>query len=490
MTATLDSARNSLVRELPLEQIEPSDFNPRTQFHLAGLQELAESIKRFGLIEPIVVRTQRSLADGSPLDDAFEIIAGERRYRAAMLAGVDTIPAMIRDVDDVTALRMAITENLERRDLDPIEEARGYQLLAERAGMKQKAIAEAVNRSQPAVANALRLLELPEDVQERIRNGELSRAHGVALASLKDFPAFVSTLATIAVEERRTSKDLEKPFESIGGYKLEPTGLVRMINTYNAPFDISVCQTCPFNAYRSGPEWQHSKWCLKPEHFDELVAAAQSEQQAQMEAKLTAAGTDPDAVLKLSELTYDQYERISEYSSPPAGCSDDCPCRTAAQDASGRLVAICTDPARMRKLKTAESRATKAAKRAAGGRELEQITAHLDMLEAASPVEIGLLCAQLLTRVSKPTIVKAAVERHLGDVLSDFEWRSWEIRQRQELLDRVAALEPALLVKATIEALLSAEVADRIEGVSYGTLTDWYLHRIGVEPPADGEVEA
>jgi ParB family chromosome partitioning protein len=159
-----------------LTQLRPGKYQPRTQMDPGAIAELAESIKAQGVIQPILARP---LGDGH-----FEIIAGERRWRAARLAGLDSVPVLIREVRDDLALAMALIENIQREDLNPMEEAAGIQRLVDEFGMTHEAAAEAVGRSRSGVSNLLRLLSLVKPVQELILHGKLDMGHGRALLAL------------------------------------------------------------------------------------------------------------------------------------------------------------------------------------------------------------------------------------------------------------------------------------------------------------------
>jgi ParB family transcriptional regulator, chromosome partitioning protein len=159
-----------------LTQLRPGRYQPRTQMDPGAIAELAESIKVQGVIQPILARP---LGDGH-----FEIIAGERRWRAAKLAGLDSVPVLVREVRDDLALAMALIENIQREDLNPIEEAAGIQRLIDEFGMTHEAAAEAVGRSRSGVTNLLRLLSLPRPVQDLVLRGRLDMGHGRALLAL------------------------------------------------------------------------------------------------------------------------------------------------------------------------------------------------------------------------------------------------------------------------------------------------------------------
>ena len=166
------------VSTLPLAKIEPRTEQPREFFDEEALQSLADSIARYGLIQPITVR---------PLPSGYyQIIAGERRWRAARLAGLTEVPVRMMEADDRTTAELALVENLQREDLNPIEEAKGYQLLIEEYGFTQEEAAKSVGKSRPAVANALRLLNLAPEVMRLVETGELSAGHARALVSVSE----------------------------------------------------------------------------------------------------------------------------------------------------------------------------------------------------------------------------------------------------------------------------------------------------------------
>ena len=175
-----DAARDvgGPVSTLPLREIEPDKDQPRKDFDEQALSELADSIARHGLLQPIAVR---AAAGG-----AYKIIAGERRWRAARLAGLSEVPVVIKDVTDAEAMELALIENLQREDLDTVEEAMGYRQLMERCELTQEQTAQKIGKSRSAVANSLRLLNLPEDVLTFLKEGKLSTGHAKVLLGLPD----------------------------------------------------------------------------------------------------------------------------------------------------------------------------------------------------------------------------------------------------------------------------------------------------------------
>ena len=166
------------IRSLPLHKIEPNPLQPRRVFDPEALQTLADSIAAHGLIQPLSVR---EMPNGY-----YQIIAGERRWRAARMANLDEVPVLVLDADDRTVMELALVENLQREDLNPMEEAAGFQTLMDEYGLTQETIAERVGRSRSAVANSLRLLSLSDELADLVRSGTLSAGHARALLSLKD----------------------------------------------------------------------------------------------------------------------------------------------------------------------------------------------------------------------------------------------------------------------------------------------------------------
>ncbi|HEX7134243.1 MAG TPA: ParB/RepB/Spo0J family partition protein [Iamia sp.] len=186
--------------ELPVGDIDPNPHQPRSHFDEETLASLAASVRELGVLQPILVR---------PVGERFELIAGERRWRAARRAGLGRIPAVVRTIDDSTSLEQAVVENLHRQDLNPLEEAGAYQQLIEDFGLTQEDVARRVGRSRSAVANILRLFQLPPSVQRMVRDGQLSAGHGRALLGSPD-RAYQEALARKCVDRSLTVRDVEE----------------------------------------------------------------------------------------------------------------------------------------------------------------------------------------------------------------------------------------------------------------------------------------
>lgn len=185
-------------RAIPIEFIARSQRNPRRHFDENELQDLASSIRQHGIVQPVVVRTIGV--------NRYEIIAGERRWRAAQLAGFTDVPVIVRDVDDRTALELAIVENVQRSDLNPLEEAMGYEQLIAEHGYTQNDLGEIIGKSRSHVANSLRLLKLPDPVRDMLADGSLSAGHARALVSTSD----PSGLARTIVSKGLSVRDAER----------------------------------------------------------------------------------------------------------------------------------------------------------------------------------------------------------------------------------------------------------------------------------------
>ncbi len=188
------------ITELKLTEIEPNRNQPRKQFDEAALQELADSIRQYGLLQPITVRPMSNLS--------YQIVAGERRWRASRLAGLETVPVIIREMSDIECMEIAMIENLQREDLNPVEEALGYKQLLDSFDMTQEQVAQAVGKSRSAVANSLRLLALGEDILSLLQDGKITSGHARALLAIEDI-AERENAAQLAVNGA-TVRDIEK----------------------------------------------------------------------------------------------------------------------------------------------------------------------------------------------------------------------------------------------------------------------------------------
>lgn len=192
------------IKNIPLHQIKPSSLQPREDFDAQSLEELTQSIKEKGIIQPILVRRK---------GDFYELIAGERRLRAANSLNLKEIPAIVKDVEDCDSLELSLIENIQRQNLNPIEEARAYQYLLDKFQLTQERLSEVLGKARVSVTNTLRLLKLPKEIQEDIRKGRLSFAHGRALLEIEDANQ-QRRLAIEAVSKGLSVRELENLVKS------------------------------------------------------------------------------------------------------------------------------------------------------------------------------------------------------------------------------------------------------------------------------------
>lgn len=194
------STGNSTTR-VKLMDIEPNREQPRKQFDEDALAELSDSIAQHGVLQPLLVRPMP--------DGGYQLVAGERRWRASRMAGLTEVPVVIRDLTDAQVAELALVENLQRENLNPLEEANGYKELSDKFGYTQEKISEIVGKSRPSIANALRLLNLPEDVQEMVSDGSLSMGHARAILSLED-NKMKTDLAKLVIQNDLSVRETER----------------------------------------------------------------------------------------------------------------------------------------------------------------------------------------------------------------------------------------------------------------------------------------
>jgi ParB family chromosome partitioning protein len=202
--ASPDMLPEKVSSEIPVEHIAVNPHQPRRSFDEPGLAQLAESLKSSGLIQPIIVR---------PLEGGYQLIAGERRLRAAKMAGLKSIPAIVRDVDGLTQAQMALVENIQREDLNPLDRAAAYRTLMDQLGLTQAELAGRLGEDRSSIANHLRLLDLPEPVREHVRVGRLSLGHAKLLAGVDDVLE-QQRLAELAIAQDLSVRNLERVIQT------------------------------------------------------------------------------------------------------------------------------------------------------------------------------------------------------------------------------------------------------------------------------------
>lgn len=233
MDNSMEEEAKSAVK-LKLNEIEPNREQPRKSFDEEALEELANSIATHGVIQPLLVRP---LADGG-----YQLIAGERRWRASRMAGLTEVPVVIREMSDSEAMELALVENLQREDLNPIEEAQGLALLMETYGLTQEQAAKRVGKSRPAVANAMRLLALPQDVLAMVERGDLSAGHARTILPLENDEQ-ITALANEIIKKNLSVRETERAVKALlkGDAKREKR--VKKRDTYYDEVELAVSQS-------------------------------------------------------------------------------------------------------------------------------------------------------------------------------------------------------------------------------------------------------
>ena len=211
------SSATSVLREVAISSVRPNAHQPRRHFDEEALSSLVASVRELGVLQPVLVRPAG--------DDAYELIAGERRWRAAKRAGLSTIPAVVREADDVASLEQAVVENLHRTDLNPLEEAAAYQQLLEDFGFTHEQLARRVGKSRAAITNTLRLFQLPPSIQRLVLEGRLSAGHARALLATPD-RAFQQEMADRIVRQDLSVRAVEEAVRDHGDQPLAPPTLV------------------------------------------------------------------------------------------------------------------------------------------------------------------------------------------------------------------------------------------------------------------------
>lgn len=342
-----------------IDTIHPNPWQPRTQFDGAELAELAESIKENGLLQPPVARIDPEHLGG------FQLIAGERRWRAAKLAGLEWINLMIRPATDRQMADLALAENRDRVGVSAIEEARAYRRIMEEFGTSVKELAAQAGKSRPVISNALRLLELPERVQDSIEAGGLSAAHGRALLAFSNFPQFLEFYADAIFSDDIPSRNVEQgiAFDEIRCEQARDAGLLEHVDWSLRKRIPDWQKEYPGTFFRdSHPEaGSDDYYCLDRElyqrleaeqdAFDEAARQAEDAKREVISAEAVERIKAGDDSVSISQLPRSAYI-YAGHGCPPQ-CTTECPCRVSVKSWYGEdRVTVCLDPERYNALKT------------------------------------------------------------------------------------------------------------------------------------------
>lgn len=254
------------IKTLRMSEIEPNKSQPRTVFDEENIKGLAESIKEHGLIQPIVVRPL-------PNGITYQIIAGERRWRACKLLKMEEVPVIIRETDELEAAQLAIVENVQRADLNPVEEAMAYRALMDKYGMTQDRLAEVMGKSRPYIANLTRLLSLPEEALTALSNGEISVGHAKVLLSIDDKDSLIYALNTI-ISEKLSVRQTEKLVAELSKEDVEKETVSRNVKNYYTEMELSLKERLGRSVKISGKDGEKGKITISFNDKDDLSRIA------------------------------------------------------------------------------------------------------------------------------------------------------------------------------------------------------------------------
>lgn len=254
------------IKTLRMSEIEPNKSQPRTVFDEENIKGLAESIKEHGLIQPIVVRPL-------PNGITYQIIAGERRWRACKLLKMEEVPVIIRETDEIEAAQLAIVENVQRADLNPVEEAMAYRALMDKYGMTQDRLAEVMGKSRPYIANLTRLLSLPEEALTALSNGEISVGHAKVLLSIEDKDSLIYALNTI-ISEKLSVRQTEKLAAELSKEDVEKETVSRNVKNYYTEMELSLKERLGRSVKISGKDGEKGKITISFNDKDDLSRIA------------------------------------------------------------------------------------------------------------------------------------------------------------------------------------------------------------------------
>jgi ParB/RepB/Spo0J family partition protein len=449
----------ALVVLVAIDAITPSPDNPRKTFDEDEIAGLAASIKAHGLMQPLVVRRS---------GNGYELIAGERRLRALRLLGRQSAPAIVQpNVGARQALQLALVENVQRVQLNPVEEARAITAMLNVLEMTPTEIAASLGKKIGYVERALAIMRLPDEVLAELDTGKLSPAVAGALAKWSEYPKLAQMMASYAITQKVSAATIEEspmPF----GDKLYQQQLI--VEVSHKAYRDEACLLCPFQALvmerRDGSQDRY--WCLRPTHAAELDVEfehkkARDRESARMEARQAQLEADPDLkkakAPDLGRLPYSTYETIGYRMMPPS-CTGECPCRGVCQGSGDQLVEICLDTGRLRALKAGVTRQKNKTSRTSKDGLLTDALIELDRLTAGDRTPLAILAQVVLERLGYDGrgVLDKALERYLPGVqiAPANKWRTGPGDY-----ERLAEIDPALLVQTLVGALVFSEVGQK-----------------------------
>jgi ParB/RepB/Spo0J family partition protein len=432
--------------EISIAEIRPNPHNPRKTFAPEDLSELAASIKEHGILEPLVVTEDPA--------GGYVIVCGERRWRAAQEAGLEKAPCLIKDLAPGVAAEVMLVENLQRRDLDAMEEARAFRALLDDHGYTQEKLAEKIGVSPATVTNRLRLLRLPEDIQEAISKGKMAGAAGLELLRLETAPQLMREVADGLLRDGGvTAKEAARSVVAWArnkGRTLEP-------REWNSPkFDVSGCEACPSMVRVASWNGESaSRVCLNGECWDKKNKAAEQEAAAAKLAELKSRGDKPINLDKMSYSDFVRFDYQSEWQGiDQAGCQG-CEKRRMGKQGSA-IHEVCIDPLCHRKKQRAATRVLNAAKKTALEAEMDDIHELADRHGWIGGENrpliflVALLIQRLHNEYDRPAVT-AFLKRTFG--WEDKFWgSSWDMRGAfQTVIERLQSLTAHQLIALLLE---------------------------------------
>ena len=491
------------------QRIVPDPNQPRTRFTRASLRSLTKSVRQHGVLQPITVcrllpaaTTTNGADDANQVDEEshhevtaiedangneatdghedaavsenatgdeatdgdammkYQIIAGERRWRAAVAAGLTLVPVIVRDgLSPTTVAEVALVENLQRTDLDPIEEARGYLRLIREFSLSEDRVAKRVGRSRDSIRQSLKLLQLPQAVQELIAEGKLTPTHGQVLRKFARFTQLCEAVANTCVEYEVPANSLAQ--EIPNDDELIHDGLLVYLARFNTEFDFQrVCRRCPHKAF-----WQDGfgrMYCFKPAEWEKKQQQAQQEKQQLQHDEasriMAQAAEDGQHTVEVTQLPPGSYRDLSStlvgsgLNPLPQGCTPSCPCRSMTELRGRKDIPVCLDPARFAQLGIEQRQREKEAR-------VRMVSALSERARAVVVEEwrtgrwqkLAPVLASTLLRAQRPLLEEAARKLNLAFPLSRFFDRKggdhgkWQVLAEQDS-DQVLALAALVLV--------------------------------------------
>lgn len=354
---------------IPVDMIYPNPRNPRKNFDPEAMAELVSSVRQVGILQPVVL-----VRDEDETVTRYRLVAGERRYRAAREAGMTELPAVVRELTPEQELEVMIIENLQRRDIDPIEEAQGMKALLEEGGYTQEALAEKLGCSQGHIANRLRLLRLPEEVKENISRKIISAGHAHALLKLEKAPAMMKKAAEVMAEEKVSVAKAQEAIAKVIADQGKP-----LFNDYDSKpeFKTKGCEKCEYRVM--GNQWGYGEdkpYCIKPSCWEKKQQEVRQAREQALLDRVKKAEKKGQGVLELDKFDWNQYEVFMDYKTEGMDLSECESCehkKVAKRSFWDELTEACFQPSCFKKKQMAATRERNKEAREAFKKEANQI---------------------------------------------------------------------------------------------------------------------